>query len=410
MAVKPIVNKIDTFDPSLGYTFSFTYSGNQSRSNRLIITDNDTNTIVYDNTVVTMRLEQSLPIPNVLKTNKQYSAQFQSIDSAGEASPLSDKLYFYCLKTPTFKFTNLVEKIENSSYEFIVEYQQDEGELLKDYEFILWSNGGAAEIDTSGVLFAPIGSDTLSYKFSAFDNNQIYYIQAVGTTVHGMTVDTGEVQISVSYLKPNQYSTFYAENDEANGIIRYFTNNVVIPYNGTETFEFDNGKIILLSKKIYYDSGFNITGDFCIKIKGSNFGVNGDHLFMATNGTDTLTLRCVDDENETLRFILTVSNHVSSYVLISSAVAGDVNNDMFTVVINRKSNLYGIRAYVESGGAINGDLYIGSTYPDSPDTYAIYIQDSSHPTVMVAKENVSITCSKIVPDSPNDMDIWFSEV
>lgn len=347
MVVKPIVNKIDTFDPSLGYTFSFTYNGNQSRSNRLIITDNDTNTIVYDNTVITMRPEQSLPIPNVLETNKQYSAQFQSVDSNGDASPLSDKAYFYCLKTPAFAFANPVEKIENSSYEFTVLYQQDEGELLKEYEFILWSRGGSEKINTSGVLYAPNGADTVSYKFSALDNNSIYYIQAVGTTVHGMAVDTGKVQILVSYLKPAQYSTFYAENDAPNGIIKYFTNNVVIPYNGAETFEFNDGSIMLSDKKIYYDSGFQLTGDFCIKIRGTGFDVNGDSLFMASNDTDTLSLRCIDGENETLRFVLTATNSAASYVLVSSAIAADIS-DIFTVVISRKNNLYDIRVYTEN--------------------------------------------------------------
>lgn len=231
MAVKPIVNQIRTFDPAFGYTFSFTYNGNQSRSNRLVITDNESNQIVYDNTITTMRLEQSLSIPNDLKTDRQYSAQFQSIDSNGEASPLSDKVYFYCLKTPTFIFSNLPSEIENSSYEFIVDYSQDEYEMLKEYTFYLWNAAGEL-VSSSGLLYAPNNAANISYKFSGLENNEIYYIQATGSTVHGLDVDTGRCKVNVNYIRPSQYSTFYAENDPTSGVIKFNTNIIIIQYNG----------------------------------------------------------------------------------------------------------------------------------------------------------------------------------
>lgn len=408
MTVKPIVNRINTFDPAYDYTFSFSYSGNQSRSNRLIITDNETNTVVYDNTVVTMKLEQVLPA-GTITSGKQYCAQFQSIDVNNEASPVSNKAYFYCLTTPTFQFTNLESKIENSSFEFIVEYAQSEGENLKEYEFILWNSGGSVELKTSGLLYADLGATSISHKFTALENNEIYQVQVIGTTVHGLSIDTGKVRFSVSYIKPSQYSTFYVENDYAGGVIKYNTNIIMVNYNGNELFDYENGRIVLINQKLYYDDGFLIPDDCAVKIRGKYFKTDVD-LFMASNGTSFFTLRCVECGENQYRFILDVTNAFSSYMIISTPVTAN-DHDNFTVVINRKNNLYGLSVTVEAGTALEVDMYIGATLPDAATITndAHYIYDPSIATVGIEEENVVIIYGATEPTNPEHLSAWIYE-
>lgn len=406
MAVKPIVNKINTFDPALSYVFSFSFSGNQSRSNRLVITDNDTNQIVYDNTVTTMRLEQILPA-GTLSANKQYSAQFQSIDSNNEISPISDKAYFYCVSTPIFQFTNAISTIENSAYEFIVEYKQSDGESLKEYEFTLYSEDTGEVVVSSGLLYASSGATSISYNFTSLENNKIYSIQVTGATVNGLSISTNKFQFRVEYIRPSQYSTFYAENDPLNGVIRYNTNICIIEYNGEAVFDYDNGNIMLYDKPIYYDEGFLIEDNFCIKIKGNHF-VQGEEIFYAKNQNNTITLHCIYNENGKIRFVLNATNLINSYVLISKPEILD-DDDLITIVIVKKGNLYGIKTYVDEDALSDIDIYYGNTSPIDVADYSIYIYDDSMETVSTNLKLIKTTYSSTEPTNPNDLDRWFYE-
>lgn len=339
---KPIVNKINTFDPALDYTFSFSYNGNQSASNRLIITDNYTNGIIYDNTVVSMRLQQTLPA-NTLESDKQYSAQFQSFDVNGNASSLSDKIYFYCLKTPVFEFTNIVGTIENSSYEFILNYSQEESEMLKEYKIVLYDSNNTVLKD-SGVLYATEGASSISYNITALEDDLKYSIQAFGTTVHGMEIETKKYEFYVSYIRPSQYATFYTENDADNGCIRFSTNIIVVQYNGDEIFEYNNGYINLIDKKLYYDSGFNISKDFVVKLVGTSFVE--DEIFKMSNNNYSITLTLIKDEDGNSRIFLEANNSISSCVVISDPFTY-TTEDRVLITFYRKDGYYGIKIKVD---------------------------------------------------------------
>ena len=402
---KPIVTSVKTFDPSFAYTFEFSYDGNQSHSNRLIITDNASNKIVYDNKIDTMAWSQTLPAGK-LTSNKQYTVQFQCFDVNGNASVISDKVYFFCLKTPTIVFSNLQNTIESSSYLFTANYSQSEGEMLKEYTFNLWGSTGKL-VQTSGLIYAPARASEISYKFTALEDNNIYYIQITGTTVNGMAVTSEKLQFSVDYLRPSQYATFYTENDSKNALIRYSTNIIVIQYNGSEKFDYENGSILLQDQKIYYDSGFNLSGDFDIKIKGFGFQT-GTEIFMAKNTDNNLTIQCVDTDDGNARFMLTVENTFSSYILFSSPIDLATMN-MVTIVVRRINNLYLINAVADLGATNVADLYYGNIEPVGAANYSVYIFDDDFDTVKVDSSNVTTSFDKEAPKTPKNLDLWLQD-
>lgn len=68
--MKPILYLIPAFDSALGTTIKFSWFGNQPVSNTVIIKDNATNKIVYEQSQTTMRLEHQIPIlSGLINTN-----------------------------------------------------------------------------------------------------------------------------------------------------------------------------------------------------------------------------------------------------------------------------------------------------------------------------------------------------
>lgn len=403
--IKPILNKINTFDPALNYVFSFTYNGNQSMSNRLVITDNDTNGIIYDKTVVSMKLQQTLPA-NTLQSNKQYSAQFQSIDANGNASPLSDKAYFYCLKAPVFEFTNVTNVIENSSYEFILNYSQSESENLKEYKITLYDSKTSTAIRDSGVIYPAKGISEITYNISALEDDVKYYIQATGTTVHGMEIKTEKYEFYVSYIRPSQYAAFYTENDADNGCIKFSTNIIVISYNGDEVFKYNNGYVDVIDKTLYYDAGFNIDEDFVLKLAGTYLRCG--EFFKMSNDNHSVTLDIIRDENNELRIMLTANNSLSSYKMFSDPFTY-TGRDNVLITFYRKDGYYGIQTEVVYGNMVFTDMYIGNTRPTEITGSGVYIYDSIVPTVKINAENMNITFDSVAPSNPQGYDIWIRQ-
>ena len=129
---KPIVNKITPFDATKDYIVSLSWTGNRPSSNRIIINDNITNSVVYNNSTTTYSLEHTIPA-NTLANGKYYVIQAEITDQDGAVSALSDKKLFYTLTTPSFYFSNLPEdKLKNASYEAVILYSSKELEELLD--------------------------------------------------------------------------------------------------------------------------------------------------------------------------------------------------------------------------------------------------------------------------------------
>lgn len=355
---KPILDRVPAFDPKLDYLFTFTWSGNQAYQNTLKITDTSTNAVVYEKTIVSRKLEHLLPA-KTLSVGRTYAAQVKITDGHNETSYYSDKAVFNTYDTPIFML-NVVDKqrVSTSSVELIITYVQTQGELLKEFKFYLYDATGAI-IEESDYWY----DSNTKFTFKALENNTAYYVRATGETVHGMKLDTGKVLLNVEYLTPDTYSVFYIECIHKKGFMRYNTNFVIIDYNGDETFEYiDGGKINLIGKVLYYDSGFTIEKDFTTMIVGEHLW-NNKTIFTMKNKTQTLTLRSIIFKDR-LRFELDVNNGLSSYILYSNALSF-TNDDNLLITLRRVKNLYQFYIYIndKQKAALKNEKYVW-TYID----------------------------------------------
>ena len=92
MVTKPILYSIDAFDATQSATFTF-YStgGNQVVKNQLIIRNNTTNQIVYQQFVDSFKFEHTVP-PNTLTNGTYYNASVITYDAQGEAHQQSTEM------------------------------------------------------------------------------------------------------------------------------------------------------------------------------------------------------------------------------------------------------------------------------------------------------------------------------
>ena len=134
----PSIEAIQSFDPAFDNTIDYYYEDNQQYKNRIVITDNETSTVVYDKTEDSMRLYATIPA-NTLIPGKQYLAQVQVFDVDGNYSNLSDAALFYCFTTPTLSFVRINDNdvYRNASIQLTLSYSQAQNEEIKNYQYVL---------------------------------------------------------------------------------------------------------------------------------------------------------------------------------------------------------------------------------------------------------------------------------
>ncbi len=137
---------------------------------------------------------------------------------------------------------------------------------------------------------------------------------------------------------------------------------MIIQYNGTDTFEYIDGMIDLRDKTLYYDGGFLIKDDFTVLIRGINLWQNTE-LFKMSNGSLDLTLSSRIYQDGQLRFKLLVPNGASHYLLYSDPQVFE-NEDMITVAIRRKNNVYQLKVFVELRSDTEGNIWYGTERPN----------------------------------------------
>ncbi len=338
---KPQILRISPFDATKDYEITLSWSGNRANANRIIVYDNDTNNVVFDDTVSSYALKHTIPA-YTLQNNKKYTIQAQIYDIENIPSALSNKVLFNTFATPDFYFEDLSVNavISNSSFTATVYYHSDDWENISKYVFYLYDASKKQLLVSSEMTDAY----DISYTYKGLDNNTVYYVRCVGVTVNGMELDTGYVEITVKYENPNTYARIYATPLPSQGCIQVATNLIIIQYNGTDSFEYTNEMIDLRDKTLYYDEGFLIEDDFTVIIRGTNLWQDAD-LFKMNNGNLGLTLSSHIYSNGTLRFKLLVPNGISHYLLYSEELLFN-NDDMVSISIRRKNNIYQLKIFV----------------------------------------------------------------
>lgn len=272
MVTKPILNSINAFDAKEKAIFTF-YStgGNQVVKNQLTIRNNDTNQIVYQQSIETFKFEHTVPA-GTLTNGTYYNAFIITYDATGDASVPSEPIQFWCYTSPTITFTNIPPNniINASSFLFQFTYNQIEGELLNYYSVILY-NSNHSEIKNSGENYLGGGTPpvNLNYQITGFDDRTSYYIEVKGYTINGTAVTTGQILFTITYSSPSVFGILGLTNNCQEG---YITGESVIAIiegesNPNPPIFIDNatGQEVDLRKDgswVKWTSGYQLNNDF----------------------------------------------------------------------------------------------------------------------------------------------------
>lgn len=356
---KPKIKHIPPFDADKDYDVTFSWAGNRSHANRIIIYDNETNQELFNDVTSSFTLTHTIPA-HTLQNGKKYIIQAQTYDVENIESPLSDKVLFYTFKTPDFYFDNLPgdSLLANSSFTASIHYYSADWEDISKYVFHLYDSSRKQLLESAEMT----DGANIEYTYRGLDNNTVYYIRCTAVTVNGMELDTGYREITVKYENPNTYARIYATPLPSQGCIQVATNLIIIQYNGTDSFEYIDGMIDLREKTLYYNEGFLIKDDFTLIIRGVHLWQNADILKM-NNENAGLTLSSHIYTDGKLRFRLLVPNGAGNYLLYSKPQVFE-DTDMVTIAIRRKNNVYQIKVFLEIGFTTEGDMWYGSQRPD----------------------------------------------
>lgn len=225
---QPIINPIAAFDATLSQEITFlVIGGAQVLGNRIVISDNQTGDIVYDNKVTTMKLSHVIPA-NTLTNGGYYNVVIYTLGSLDSVSSPSVPVPFYCYSQPVLTINNIpaTETIENGTYTFQGNYLQQENEVLDSYQFILYDSNKNI-LSKSDVIYYQT-NNSLSYTFVGMSNDTSYYIELKGQTVNSTLITTGLLYFTVRYSQPASFAIVDLVNDCANGYIQISSNIVAI--------------------------------------------------------------------------------------------------------------------------------------------------------------------------------------
>lgn len=352
MLTTPILYSQAAFDATEAHTFTFNVvGGDQVTQNKLVITNQATNEVVYQAVQTTYRFEHILPT-DTLTNGVYYTAYIVTYDVNGENSANSNSIQFYCYTTPTLIFSNLPidSVILNSSYNFQATYDQAEGELLNSYTFTLY-DAQKLQIATSGVQF--VGSTTapptvVSYQFAGFADKTNYYIRVNGQTIQGTQIDTGLVAIAVRYVYPSVFSIVELNNNCSGGYVQVKSNLIEINDKSEPdppTYVDGNTAVDMRTDGDYveWSDGFELRDDFTASLWGRDFNDNSDIIKMADNNNNTLVVRYLKNEDGTVYADLTVTDGSIVYYIFSPAIAAPSTTDKVQFWIRRIGHQYTIK-------------------------------------------------------------------
>lgn len=399
---KPIIKKVNPFDASKAFYMEFIWTGIRAYANRLVVYDNSTNAVIFDDTIQSYALTHKIPA-NTLRNGQKYNAQIYVTDINSNVSASSDKVLFYTFETPVFEFKNIHdgETIKSSSLTADVKYFSSAGETISFYNYYLYDFTKKLLIESETFT----DPSSISYTYRGLNNDTAFYIRCRAATVNGAQLDTGLVRIYIKFKNQNEYSRIYTEPLPNQGCIKISSNFIIIQYNGTDTFEYENGMINLIDKTLYYDNGFLIEDDFTAIIRGTNLYQTAEIFKMRNEDGSFITLSSRVYTDDTLRFKLTVPNGVSNYILYSEPLVFD-DEDYVYIGIRKKKDIYQIYVKVTERSSSN-DWWWGNDFlsTDEIELFDNWI-DTNNPMVKYEKEDVETYYNEKEPDVATQGDIW----
>lgn len=349
--MQAFLHPIPPIDTAIGGTIRFSWNGNQVFRNQCIIKSMETGETVYDNTTDSFKYEHPIDLSlSTMENGNQYIAYIIVFDKDGTPSELqSIGTPFYCFSTPTFQFTNITDGqiIRNSTFRVNCQYAQSEGELLDSWSIVLYDHS-KMELSSTGVVYE---TEDLSYLTPMLNNKTTYYLRAIGKTVHGILVDTGYLEISVTYDISSLFSLIELTNLPDIGAIQLRSNIIASEGHTGKTPVFLGGEFIdLRDDYVKYTEGFILgeeAGDgWSLVWKAYQIAVNKPiHLLFGDGINGILYHRITrNDDGEMLSYLeLNIVQDSLVQVLMSNLVPRLPDNRLAAVCITCQNQLFEIQ-------------------------------------------------------------------
>jgi len=323
MAVlKPTITNISNFDSTLDYVLNFNIdsSSDQCFGNRIIIYNNSTNTVIYDNIVTSFLISHDIPA-NTLQNGVIYKITVAYFNLSGVYSSFSDGTIFRCLDTPIVSLSNLITNqiVASNNYSPIGSYSQAQSIAINTYEFYLYDSNGILLQSSPTLFYSP--SNVIQYQFTNFINNTKYGIALHTMSAMGIDVDTDIVYFNTQYIAPTFAGTVLLENLPDIGGIQLTSNAIqIIAKTGSGTISFTGNSIDLTNGMIYFGNteGMTIFSDFTIDLFNSDFTLDLPFLtLLSPQGKIEL---CWKSWNKCINATKTTSNGTCSYNIFGQEV------------------------------------------------------------------------------------------
>lgn len=292
----PILHSTIPFDRSEDYSFFFSYSGNQSFANELLISDNETGEVVYNKMSNSFALNHLVESDSGLVNGKTYTAKIRvyyknnASDTALVTTEYSSPIVFTCLAAPSFSIKNMSDGqvVQNQIFTVELDYSQEQGEKLDSFYFELYDANRQVMMTTDMIYDV----SSLSYTFQNLTNKQTYYVAAFGQTIAGIPVQTKRVLFYIEYNLPEIFNVLTAENNRMPGTITVNSNVIVVEgsYDGQEKY-IDNDKINLMDGvPVIYEEAFKINGEFSVQMLVNDFREHQPIFILGENKDIVLTV------------------------------------------------------------------------------------------------------------------------
>ena len=331
--MKPVLYLIPSFDTSYGNTIKFSWLGNQINSNTLIIKDNNTNVIVYEKMLPTMRPEHIIQANSGLQNGKLYNASVKVTDVDGRDSEWSDTVLFYCITTPTFKINIIPDQIIRAqTYGVDISYSQPEGELLQSYRVRVFNSSNAIVYDSNTRYIL----DTV--KITNLQDNSHYTILATGETINGMQLTTGQINFSVDFVKSETYFVCELQNMYDTGGV-YIKSNIISVEGSSDSdvTYIDNEIADLTNNVVHFNKGFVISDDFSLLIRGYGFEV-GSNILQLSGNNESVTVEYKYDKYKDIYYFELIALYKNNKYMITQI--NPYHSQDVALRIKRKNTLF----------------------------------------------------------------------
>ena len=217
----------------------------------------------------------------------------------------------------------------------------------------------------------------MSYVISGLENAKQYYLRATGKTLHGITLDTGFILITISYTIAQVFNTLELNNKAEYGAIEIKSNIVsAIGVSEKDVIYIGDEYADLHDNSVTFDEGLEVRGDFT-KIFVFYEPERNKSIISFGDG-DRLKVdiyyrkgKYADSNGEKAYFELVANSCGTNYVRNSGYVnIPNSNYQQFALLINRIGSYYDLKvvlisAVIRYSASADGSYMTESRQPNS---------------------------------------------